>query len=248
MFPLWVVGMFGVVRAGLVGEPGFSRDSCRLVCARVGVSAWGGLAQRASSWGCLCATGGRVCQGCGMAWSGVVVFWVCCPVYWWVVVCCGSSGLPAKQEIAWDGLGSAWKEDTVMGSVELIDRPVSVDGYVSGLPESEAVKRAEWLVGRVNEVNPNGTNLCIVEVDNGVIAVRFSFADYSGSLPDRLEGILCDTLLFNPDPAGVVYGEVLIRVPSCESRMLRVKHFNDGVGHMYLETCTWMRISESFPL
>ena len=135
-----------------------------------------------------------------------------------------------------------------MGSVELIDRPVLVDGYVSGLPESEAVKRAEWLVGRVNEVNPNGTNLCIVEVDDGVVAVRFSFADYSGSLPDRLEGILCDTLLFNPDPAGVVYGEVLIRVPSCESRMLRVKHFNDGVGHMYLETCTWMRISESFPL
>lgn len=64
----------------------------------------------------------------GMAWSGVVVFWVCCPVYWWVVVCCGSSGLPAKQEIAWDGLGSVWKGDTVMGSVELIDRPVSVDG------------------------------------------------------------------------------------------------------------------------
>ena len=136
----------------------------------------------------------------------------------------------------------------VMGSVESVDGPVLITGYVSGLPEGEAVKRAEWLVGRVNEVNPNGTNLCIVEVDDGVVAVRFSFADYSGSLPDRLEGILCDTLLFNPDPAGVVYGEVLIRVPSCESRMLRVKHFNDGVGHMYLETCTWMRISESFPL
>lgn len=74
MFPLWVVGMFGVVRAGLVGEPSFSRGSCRLVCARVGVSAWGGLAQRASSWGCLCATGGRVCQGWyGMVWGGCVL-------------------------------------------------------------------------------------------------------------------------------------------------------------------------------
>ena len=74
MFPLWVVGMFGVVRAGLVGEPGFSRGSCRLVCARVGVSAWGGLAQRASYWGCLCATGGRVCQGWyGMVWGDCVL-------------------------------------------------------------------------------------------------------------------------------------------------------------------------------
>lgn len=49
MFPPWVVGMFGV-------------------------SAWGGLAQRASSWGCLCATGGRVCQGWyGMVWGGCVL-------------------------------------------------------------------------------------------------------------------------------------------------------------------------------
>lgn len=135
-----------------------------------------------------------------------------------------------------------------MGSVESVDGPVLITGYVSGLPESETVKRAEWLVGRVNEVNPNGTNLCTVEVDDGVVTVHFSFADHSKSLPDRLEGILSDTLLFNPDPAGVVDGEVLIRVPSCESRMLRVKHFNDGLGHMYLKTCTWMRISESFPL
>lgn len=73
MFPLWVVGMFGVVRAGLVGEPGFSRDSCRLVCARVGVSAWGGLAQRASSWGCLCAADGQVCLGwCVSVWGCVL--------------------------------------------------------------------------------------------------------------------------------------------------------------------------------
>ena len=136
----------------------------------------------------------------------------------------------------------------VMGSVESVDGPVLITGYVSWLPESEAVKLAEWLVGRVNEVNPNGTNLCTVEVDDGVVTVHFSFADHSKSLPDRLEGILSDTLLFNPDPAGVVDGEVLIRVPSCESRMLRVKHFNDGLGHMYLKTCTWMRISESFPL
>ena len=137
------------------------------------------------------------------------------------------------------------ESDFVMGSVESVDGPVLITGYVSGLPEGEAVKRAEWLVGRVNEVNPNGTNLCVVEVDDGVVAVRFSFADYSGSFPDRLEGILCDTLLFNPDTAGVVDGEVLVRIPSYESRVLRVRHFNDGVGHMYLETCTWMRVSTS---
>ena len=76
-----------------------------------------------------------------------------------------------------------------MGSVELIDRPVSVDGYVSGLPESEAVKRAEWLVGRVNEVNPNGTNLCIVEVDDGVVAVRFSFCAVPWRVPHGVRGV-----------------------------------------------------------
>ena len=133
----------------------------------------------------------------------------------------------------------------VMGSVESVDGPVLITGYVSGLPEGEAVKRAEWLWGRVNEVNPNGTNLCTVEVDDGVVAVHFSFVDHSKSLPDRLEGILCDALLFNPDPAGVVDGEVLVRIPSYESRVLRVRHFNDGLGYMYLDTCTWMRVSTS---
>ena len=75
MFPLWVVGMFGVVRAGLVGEPGFSRGSCRLVCARVGVSAWGGLAQRASSWGLFVChwRSGLPGMWYGMVWGGCVL-------------------------------------------------------------------------------------------------------------------------------------------------------------------------------
>lgn len=81
MFPLWVVGMFGVVRAGLVGEPGFSRGSCRLVCARVGVSAW----VEWWVWPCVGSEGvflGTVCvpMVVRLAWGGCVLGVLSCIV------------------------------------------------------------------------------------------------------------------------------------------------------------------------
>lgn len=103
MFPLWVVGMFGVVRAGLVGEPGFSRDSCRLVCARVGV-VHGVALLRGHLPGAVCvplAVGFArdvVWHGLGWLCSGCVVLYI---GGWWCAVdrvdCQRSKRLPGTD-------------------------------------------------------------------------------------------------------------------------------------------------------
>ena len=86
------------MRAGLVGDSGFSRGSYRLVCARVGVSAWAEW----WVWPCVGSEGvflGAVCVPLMVrfAWGGVslsgVAYWVCCHVSLEVVVAlpCGLS-------------------------------------------------------------------------------------------------------------------------------------------------------------